>query len=149
MRPPLRRQLRHRWPVLVPLVVPWTVVTWPAGWYAVFALGWIDPGGRVVLLPSYLTMAAPGLGPRSYLLTWPLATGLYLLTVLGSLTLPRTRRVATILGSGLFMAGLLVGFYGLGLSGQSEILAVPVGTLALWLAAWVTYSRVCPGVGEE
>ncbi|MFB6266102.1 MAG: hypothetical protein ABEI31_00465 [Halodesulfurarchaeum sp.] len=164
MHPPLRRRLRQHWPVLVPLALPWTVVTWPvvtwspptwppltwpSGWYVVFALGWVDPGGRVVFLPTYLTMAAPGLGPRSYLLTWPLATGLYLLAVLGSLSLPRSRRVATILGSGLFLSGLLVGFYGWGISGQGGILAVPVGTPVLWVAARVTYSRMRPGEGEE
>lgn len=124
---------------LAPLVLPWVVVSWGTGQYTVFSVGWIDPGFRVVSMLTYFERGAVGIGVRRFTLAYPIALVLYLL----ALFLVIRRRDAAA-GSApvtalLLLSGLNIGFYGYGIANQEGLIAVPLGTLWLWLAAGIEY----------
>ena len=122
-----------RWTVLLlPLVLPWVLVTWSDGWYVVFAAFWVDPGPRVVTLFTFLSQTTIEPGSGSFVWSWPLALVLYGLGLAVALARPQ-RPVLS--GSLLWLAGLAVGFFAIGLSGQQGILAIPIGLIVFWSAA--------------
>ena len=128
-----RSRHRRRWIVLLsPLVLPWVLVSFPTGWYALFSVFWIDPGPRVVTMVAFLSRTTVTVWSRSFVLAWPLAFGLYALALGSAYALPTRRRLA---GALLWSSGLAVGFHALGLWNQPDIAAFPVGLLVLWLAA--------------
>lgn len=118
--------------LLLPIVLPWVLVTWPSGWYVVFAGFWVDPGPRFVTLFEFLSRTTISPFARSFVMAWPLAVLLY---VSGLAVAWRRPIRPAISGSIFWLAGLAIGFFALGLSGQGHILAIPVGTLVLWLPA--------------
>lgn len=143
----------RRWLVLaLPIVVPWVVVTWEGGWYVLFSALWIDPGPRLVTLPQYLSNTTVTLSSRSVALAWPGALLLYLLGVVVRAVRPNRPVVAASL---LWLAGLAVGFYALGISEQAGLVAIPVGGAILWFVAGYAYlstqtgRKVGPSLGEE
>ena len=115
------------------LLVPWTVL---ASGDLVFAWGLatVDPV-HVTTLPDYLFVYTRGLPNR--LLAWPVAVLLYLLAVanavLGQIA-PRLedRRVT---GGLLVLAGASDLWFALGLT-RPGLVAVPVGSVLCWTAAW-------------
>jgi uncharacterized protein (TIGR04206 family) len=131
---------RVRWGIyLAPLVLPWVVVSWGTGHYTVFSVGWIDPGFRVVSMLTYFERGAIGVGVRRFTLAYPIALVLYLL----ALFLVIRRRDATAGSSPvtalLLLSGLHIGFYGYGIATQDGLIAVPLATFWLWLAAAIEY----------
>ena len=129
----------RRWAVLLaPLVLPWVIVTWDAGWYVVFSAFWVDPGPRFVTMAEFLARTTASLLARDVALTWPLAFGFYLLGLLGTVVSPARRHVSA---SAFFLAGLGVGFYALGITRQAGLLGLPVGTIVLWIVALVGYRK--------
>lgn len=113
--------------------LPWTVLT---SGDLVFAWGLVttDPI-HLTTLSDYLLVYTRGLPNR--LLAWPIAVLLYALAV-GNATLGtlapnvEDRRVT---GGLLGLAGLSDLWFALGLR-TPGLLAVPVGTVLLWTAAW-------------
>ena len=129
---------RARWTLyLTPLVLPWVVVSWGTGHYTLFALGWIDPGFRVVSMLTFLTHGAVSLGTRSFTLAYPLALALYLV---GLALVARRDADGSVLGASLwFLSGLNVLFFALGVARQGELMAVPLGTAWFWFVGSVEY----------
>ncbi|MFB6072726.1 MAG: TIGR04206 family protein [Halobacterium sp.] len=119
--------------VLLAGVLPWVAVTWPGGWYPIFAVGFahLDP-------PSFTTLPAwvdrVGTVPSRFS-AWPVATVLYGAGLAAA---------AIDDADGVVVAGLLalsaanVALLAMSLSGQRGVLAVPVG--ALWLVAAAGYA---------
>jgi len=120
--------------LVLPGLLPWTVVTWPTGFYLVFAFGWTGQGFRgFQALP---TVAAATGGTT---VPWVVGTLLYCLALVSaalSLVDREDRRVTAGL---LYFAGASVVVFSLRLSGQSGILAIPLGVLTLWLSATYVY----------
>ncbi|WP_435179590.1 TIGR04206 family protein [Halorussus sp. AFM4] len=115
------------------LLVPWTVL---GSGDLVFAWGLatLDPV-HVTTLPDYLFVYTRGLPNR--LLAWPIAVALYLLAIANALlgtAAPRLedRRVT---GGLLVLAGASDLWFALGLT-RPGLVAVPVGSVLLWVAAW-------------
>lgn len=149
---PLRRLVsRTRLRVLAVVlagVLPWAAVTWDSGYYLVFSAGYTTRGfsgfTSVVSFVSASRVAPP------YWSAWPLATGLYLLALLGVLLTLLTRRDDRRVTAGLLLlAGLDVVWFAVGVSGQRGILTLPLGGLWLWLAALYEYwTHVVPADGS-
>ena len=115
------------------LLVPWTVLTSGDLVFA-WGLATIDPIS-VTTLPDYLFVYTRGLPNR--LLAWPVAVLLYLLAVANALlgaVAPRLedRRVT---GGLLALAGASDLWFALGLT-RPGLVAVPVGSVLCWTAAW-------------
>ena len=127
-----------RWVALLalPLLAPWVLVTWDGGWYVLFSVLWVDPGPRIVTMPEFLWQARFAVAPRTLATTWPVGLALYLAGLL-TVSLRPERRVLTT--SLFWLSGLMILFYGLGLSVRADILALPFGTVAAWGAAWASY----------
>lgn len=126
---PTRRLLA----LLVPGILPWAVVSWPGGFYLLFAAGWTARGlSGFRLLPSIVGsggVGAPAVTP------WLVGSLLYALA-LGSAALALAGREDHRLTAGLcVLAGGSVLLVALRASAQRGILAVPVGTATLWAAA--------------
>ena len=124
---------------LAPLVLPWVVVSWGTGHYTVFSVGWIDPGFRVVSMLTYFERGAIDFGVRRFTLAYPVALVLYLLALFLVF-----RRRGAVEGSApvtalFLLSGLNVAFYGYGITTQDGLIAIPLGTLWLWLAAAIEY----------
>ncbi|WP_336037446.1 TIGR04206 family protein [Halobacterium yunchengense] len=139
VRPATRRRL-----LLAALagVLPWVVVTFDGGWYAVLSAGFAhpDPGSFTSLL-AYLdrVQTVPG-----RLAAWPTATVLYALA-LAAAALDHVVGVDSRVPAGLlFLTGVDVAVLAFSLSGQRGILAVPVGVLWLWSAVWLGYRDALP-----
>ncbi|PSP54363.1 TIGR04206 family protein [Halobacteriales archaeon QS_1_67_19] len=113
--------------------VPWTVL---AAGDLVFAWGLVatDPV-HVTTLPDYLFVYTMGLPRR--LLAWPVSAVLYALAVgnagLGQLGARFEDRRVT--GGLLALAGASHLWFAVGLASPG-LLAVPLGTVLLWTAAW-------------
>ena len=127
------RDARRPLALLALAALPWTVLT---SGELVFAWGLATLDTiHVTTLPDYLLVYTRGLPNR--LLAWPIAVLLYLLalgnTVLGQVAPDVEDRRVT--GGLLALAGLSVLRFTLGLRGPGA-LAVPVGSLLLWAAAW-------------
>ena len=129
--------MNHRRFAVVALagVLPWVIVTWGAGWYPLFSVGFASVSPvSFTTLPEYL--ARVGSVP-SRLSAWPLATLLYA-TALAASAFDEADRV--VVAGFLVLAAFNVGLLAFSVSGQRGILAFPLG--ALWLllvAAWVVY----------
>jgi uncharacterized protein (TIGR04206 family) len=124
--------------LLVALLVPWTVLVYPGDISFVFAWGLanVDPV-HVTTLTEYLFVRTSGL-PR-YLLAWAVSVFLFTLAlasaVVGALWNSEDVRVTAGL---LAFAGVSHATFALGL-GQSGVLAIPVGTVLLWVLAVVMF----------
>ncbi|QCJ47720.1 MULTISPECIES: TIGR04206 family protein [Haloprofundus] len=124
-------------------LVPWSVLLVdgrPAT--LVFPWGLFDPGsGRLVSLYSYLFEFTGGFGslPR-YLRAWPTSVVAFLLATAsaggGALVGREDSRVTALL---LVLAGLGQLSFAWGFAQSGGRLALPVGTVALWAAAWLYY----------
>ena len=127
-----------RWVALLalPLLAPWVLVTWEGGWYVLFSVLWVDPGPPIVTMPEFLWQARFAVASRTLATTWPVGLALYLAGLL-TVSLRPERRVLTT--SLFWLSGLMILFYGLGLSVRADILALPFGTVAAWGAAWASY----------
>ena len=123
-------------------LVPWVVVLGPgpgARVSLVFSFGLVNPSPlHLTTLPAYLLVLTRGL-PAS-LLAWPVGTLLWLAALgsaLGAIAIGRE--------DGRLSGGLLVlaGFSLLSVAGAvgrpAGVLALPVGTAALWAVAWWGY----------
>ncbi|NHN58159.1 MULTISPECIES: TIGR04206 family protein [Halorussus] len=113
--------------------LPWTVLSSGDLVFA-WGLATLDPL-HVTTLPDYLFVHTRGLPNR--LLAWPVAVLLYLLAVANALLgrlAPRLedRRVT---GGLLTLAGASDLWFALGLT-RPGLVAVPVGSVLLWTAAW-------------
>ncbi len=118
-------------------LLPWVVVTFDGGWYAVFSVGFLhlDPFS-FTSLPGYVSRVA-SVPPR--LTAWPTATLLYA-AALATAVFDHVSDLDSRVPAGLlFLAGVDVGLLALSLSRQPTILAIPVGALWLWAAVWVGY----------
>ncbi|KTG10485.1 hypothetical protein AUR64_09595 [Haloprofundus marisrubri] len=124
-------------------LVPWSVLVVegrPAT--LVFPWGLFDPSvGRLVSLYSYLFEFTGGFGSLpAYLRAWPTSVVAFLLATLsaagGVLVNREDSRVTVLL---LVLAGLGQLSLAWGFAQQPGRVAIPVGTLALWTAAWVRY----------
>ncbi len=126
--------------LLVPAVVPWSVLVYDRGVVTlVFSWGLVTPGGgSVTTVYHYLFLYTAGL--PEYILAWPAAVGLYLVALASALagyTLDREDRRLT--AGALVLAGLALLELARGFSFQPGRFAVPVGTLLLWGAAWLDW----------
>ncbi|MFB6093750.1 MAG: hypothetical protein ABEJ77_02250 [Halanaeroarchaeum sp.] len=137
---------RVRWAILLaPLLLPWVVVSWGTGQYVLFALGWIDPGPRIVTVLALFGGRRSGLAVSGFALAHLLALGLYV-GALGWLLVRRQRGPGSPVASGmLFLAGLNVAFYGLGTARQAGLVAIPLGVAWLFLAATAEYRAYLSG----
>jgi uncharacterized protein (TIGR04206 family) len=119
--------------LLALLALPWTVLSTTDLVFA-WGLATVDPL-HVTTLPDYLFVYTRGLPNR--LLAWPVAVLLYALAVgnaaLGSVAPGLEDRRVT--GGLLALAGASHLWFSLGLS-RPGVLAVPVGSVLLWTAAW-------------
>ncbi|NEU59262.1 TIGR04206 family protein [Halorussus sp. MSC15.2] len=112
---------------------PWTVLS-TGDFVFAWGLATFDPV-HVTTLPDYLFVYTSGLPNR--LLAWPIAVSLYLLAV-GNAVLGQfgpdweDRRVT---GGLLALAGASDFWFALGMA-RPGLLAVPVGSVLLWIAAW-------------
>ncbi|WP_246045739.1 TIGR04206 family protein [Halorussus ruber] len=115
-------------------LVPWTVLTTGD---LVFAWGLLslDPL-HVTTLPDYLFVYTRGLPRR--LLAWPVAVLLYLLAVGSALLGLVGREDGRVTGGLLVFSGVSGLQFALGMT-RSGLLAVPVGVVLLWTAAWWFY----------
>ncbi|UPV73243.1 TIGR04206 family protein [Halorussus limi] len=113
--------------------LPWTVL---ASGDLVFAWGLasLDPI-HVTILWDYLLVYTRGLPNR--LLAWPVAVLLYLLAVGNALlgTLEPNWEDRRVTGGLLALAGISDLWFALGMA-RPGLLAVPVGSVLLWTAAW-------------
>jgi len=115
-------------------LLPWVVVLYDGGGYAVNALGWLDVGSwHAVSLPTYYVTYARGSLPRS-LSAWPVASLLWV-AALGSVALADRRVTAGL----LVLGGVDVFWFALGLGGQQGITAFPIGSIVLFVAALGTW----------
>ena len=131
---------RVRWGIyLAPLVLPWVVVSWGTGHYTVFSVGWIDPGLRVVSMLTYFERGAVGFGIRRFTLAYPIALVLYLLALFLVIRRRGAARGSAPVTALLLLSGLNVAFYGYGIAIQDGLIAIPLGTVWLWLAAAIEY----------
>ena len=128
--------------LVLPGLLPWGVVTWPGGFYLVFAAGWTVEGlSGFRTLPTIL--AASGLGAPAAA-PWLVAALLYALA-LASAALSSVGREDRRLTAGLcFLAGTSVLLFALRSSAQRGILVVPVGVVTLWAAAIYAYGGRVP-----
>ena len=122
------------------LVLPWSVVVSPDDLSFVLAWGLVhlDPLA-VTNLYDYLIVHTRGLPPR--LIAWPLSVLLYA-GALASALVGRwfdreDRRVTAAL---LGLAGVEHLWFALGTS-RGGVIAVPVATALLWIAAWLALRR--------
>lgn len=137
----------RRLPALVlPGVLPWAVVTWPGGYYLVFAAGWTMGGvSSFQWLPSILAAGgsgAPAVGPW---LVGLLLYGLALASAALALVDREDRRLTTGL---LSLAGASVLLFAVRSSAQRGILAVPVGVVTLWVAALYVHGGQIPWLSD-
>lgn len=123
--------------LLLPGLLPWGVVTWPTGFYLVFAVGWSRRGlSGFLALPSILAAGGSGAPPVT---PWLVGTLLYALA-LASAALALLGREDRRLTAGLLvLAGASVLAFAVRASGQPGILVVPVGVATLWAAALSVY----------
>lgn len=121
------------------LFVPWTVVITAGGTGLVFAWGLVNPVAlHVTSLPAYLFVHTAGL--PDYLLAWPIGVVIYvggLLSALGGTLFGREDRRLT--GGLLVLAGVSELGFAIGIGRPSGVVAIPVGTVLLWLVAWWWY----------
>lgn len=121
--------------LLAALLVPWTVLLYPDGSSYVFAWGLAstDPV-HVTTLPEYLFVRTSGLPRR--LLAWPVSTLLYGLALASAVVSLIGREDVRVTAGLLAFAGVSHATFALGM-GRPGVLAIPVGTVALWgLAGW-------------
>jgi len=130
--------------LLVPILLPWTVVFGGGALTLVYPWGLVSPWPlpvTVVPLSRYLLSLTSGL-PR-YLLAWPWSTFLYA-CALAVTTAVHHLRVGPWLDDDataalLALAGASHLLVSLGLWRTGRI-AVPLGTAVLWALAWVVYA---------
>jgi uncharacterized protein (TIGR04206 family) len=122
--------------VLAAGLVPWVVVPYESGASFVFSFGLVSPPPvRVESVVQYVLVDTVALPPS--LLAWPTATVLYFLA-LASTTLAvvghEDRRVTT----GLFaLTGIDLVYFAVAFSSaRLRVVALPLGVILLWLAAW-------------
>jgi uncharacterized protein (TIGR04206 family) len=112
---------------------PWTVLS-SGDFVFAWGLATLDPL-HVTTLSDYLLVYTRGLPNR--LLAWPIAVLLYVLAVgyalLGTFAPKREDRRVT--GGLLALAGVSEFWFALGLR-RPNLVAVPVGSVLLWTAAW-------------
>jgi len=120
----------------LPLFAPWVLVTWDGGWYVLCSVLWVDPGPRIVTMPEFLWQARFAVASRTLATTWPVGLALYLGGLLAAFLRPDGRVLSASL---LWLSGLMILFYGLGIATRPGLVALPFGTLAAWGAAWATY----------
>jgi len=114
-------------------LVPWVVVAWENGAYPLFSFGFVYPETlSFTSLPVYVQRA--GSVPPAFR-AWPVGATLWLAGVLAAVV-DADRRVTAGL---LAFAGGSVASLALALSRQRTVTGVPVGALALWLAAGYVY----------
>lgn len=127
--PPHRRLLV----LVLPGVLPWSVVTWPGGYYLTFAVGWTVRGFRGFrAIPSILAAGGAGAPAVAPWLVGTLLYGLALASAALALVGREDRRLTTGL---LVLSGASVALFAVRASGQRGILVVPVGLVTLWAAA--------------
>jgi uncharacterized protein (TIGR04206 family) len=127
--------------ILLAGLVPWVAVPFEAGLSLVFSFGLVNPPSLYVeTVVAYVFVDTARLPPS--LLAWPTATLLYCLA-LASASLARVdredRRVTAAL---LALAGLDVLYFAVAFSARRMgVVALPLGTALLWLAAWECRGR--------
>jgi uncharacterized protein (TIGR04206 family) len=117
-------------------LAPWILIPYEAGLSLVFSFGLVTPATfHVQTVVDYVFAATRGLPPS--LLAYPTASVLYVLAV-GSLSLSAVDREDRRVTAGLFgLAGLDLLYFAVSFSStRLGIVAVPLGTALLWLAAW-------------
>lgn len=128
--------------LVLPGVLPWAAVTWPTGYYLVFAVGWSQRGfsGFRTLLAILGTgsMGAPAVAP------WLVGTMLYVLALASAALASVGREDRRLTAGCLFLAGASVLLFAVRASGQRGVLVVPVGVATLWLAALYAYGGRLP-----
>lgn len=139
-------RLRRPLALLLPGVLPWGVVTWPDGFYLVFAVGWSVRGlsgfRPLLAILGSGSVGAPAVTP------WLVGALLYAMA-LGSAALALVDREDRRLTAGLlFLAGASVLLFAVRASGQRGILVVPVGVATLWLAALSVYGGRLPWLSD-
>jgi uncharacterized protein (TIGR04206 family) len=122
--------------ILVAGLVPWVVVPYEVGTSLVFSFGLVQPEPLGLETVTRYVLVDTGRLPAR-LLAWPTATFLYALAVAStalSVFDREDRRVTT----GLFaLAGLDVLYFAVAFSTvRLRVVAIPLGVLVLWLAAW-------------
>ena len=131
---------RSRWLGLLALgVAPWVLVVVGAELTLVFPFGLVDPQPlHVTSLADYLFRFTRGL-PR-FLLAWPAAVSLYL-AGLASASLRFVDREDPRVSAALFgFAGASLLWVTLGFARRAGYVAVPLGTVLLWVAVWWLYA---------
>jgi uncharacterized protein (TIGR04206 family) len=121
-------------------VVPWAVLAYGSGLATlVFAWGLATPAqGSVTSLYHFLFRYTVGL--PEFVLAWPVGVGCYLLALLSAGVGAATGREDVRVTAGLLVfAGITQLSLARGFSVQPGRTAYPVGTVALWAAAWWLY----------
>ncbi|PSP33137.1 TIGR04206 family protein [Halobacteriales archaeon QH_10_67_22] len=117
-------------------LVPWVVVPYETGASLVFSFGLVTPPSLALeSVVRYVAVDTVALPPR--LLAWPVASLLYALAV-ASTALALVGREDRRVTAGLFgLAGLDVLYFALTFSTlRLRVLALPLGVVVLFLAAW-------------
>lgn len=128
--------------LVLPGLLPWAVVTWPGGYYLVFAAGWTVGGlSGFRALPSILASGGVGAPAATPWLVAALLYALALASAARSLVGREDRRLTAGL---LSLAGASVLLFAVRASGQRGILVVPVGVVALWVVALYAYGGRVP-----
>lgn len=135
-------------------LLPWVVVIGQGPGAAVslvFSFGLVNPAPlHVTPLPTYLLVLTRGL-PES-LLAWPVAALLYgLAFASASSARVAGREDRRVTGGLLVLAGLSLLPVAATVGRPATVVAVPLGTVGLWLVAWVGYGdalvRILAAVG--
>ena len=117
-------------------LVPWLVVRSAGTWSLVLAVGLVGPDPRHgTFVWTYLLTLTRGVPPS--LLAWPVAGLLWLAAVASAATgLALGREDRRVTGGLLVLAGASLLPLATAVGRPAEVLAVPVGTAALWAVAW-------------
>ena len=128
--------------LLLPGILPWGVVTWPTGYYLVFAVGWSVGGlSDFRTLPTILEAGGAGASAAG---PWLAGTILYVASLAAAALAAVDREDRRLTAGLLFLAGASVLLFALRSSAQRGILVVPVGVLTLWAAAIYAYEDRVP-----
>lgn len=124
--------------LLVPVVLPWTIISTPNGLTYVFAWGLVNPSPlAVTTVVDYVFVLTQGL--PDYLLAWPTSTLLYVLA-LANVALGRARGIEDVrVTAGLLaIAGVAHAWFALSFGRTPGVLPIPLGVALLWAGAAVS-----------
>lgn len=138
--PERARQYRRLSMLVVVALVPWTIVIARGTPTLVFAFGLynFDPASLTTITDYYFRFTA---GLPQFLIAWGLGVLCYLLALGSALLGLVWREDRRLTGALLVLAGLTEAGVSLGFMRRPGYLAVPVGTILLWLVAWRYYGR--------